>query len=33
VNPSLIAGVRVTIDGEHEFDGSLRGKLDKIFAE
>jgi F0F1-type ATP synthase delta subunit len=33
VNPSLIAGVRVTIDGEYEFDGSLRGKLDKIFAE
>ncbi|MGB7957354.1 MAG: F0F1 ATP synthase subunit delta [Minisyncoccia bacterium] len=33
VNPGLIAGVRVTIDGEHEFDGSLRGKLDKIFAE
>jgi F0F1-type ATP synthase delta subunit len=33
VNPGLIAGVRITIDGEYEFDGSLRGKLDKIFAE
>ena len=32
VNPALVAGVRITIDGEYEFDGSLRGKLDKIFG-
>jgi len=31
-NPNLIAGVRITTDGEYEFDGSLRGKLDKIFG-
>jgi F0F1-type ATP synthase delta subunit len=28
----LIAGVRVLIDDEREFDGSLKGKLDKLFA-
>ena len=33
VNPGLVAGVRITVDGEYEFDGSLRGKMDKIFAE
>ena len=33
VDPGLIAGVRVIIDDEYEFDGSLRGKLDKIFAK
>ncbi len=33
VNPGLIAGVRVTIDGEYEFDGSLRDKLNKMFSE
>ncbi len=33
VNPSLVAGVRITVDGEYEFDGSLRGKMDRIFAE
>ena len=32
LNPNLVAGVRITIDGEYEFDGSLRGKLDKIFG-
>lgn len=31
VNPDLVAGVRIVIDGEREFDGSLKGKLDKIF--
>jgi F0F1-type ATP synthase delta subunit len=30
-NPSLVAGVRITVDGEKELDGSLRGKLNKIF--
>ena len=31
VNPSLVAGVRVTINGEQEFDNSLAGKLKKVF--
>jgi F0F1-type ATP synthase delta subunit len=31
-NPDLVAGVRVTVNGEREFDGSLKGKLDKLFA-
>jgi F0F1-type ATP synthase delta subunit len=32
VNPDLVAGVRIILDGETEFDGSLKGKLDKIFS-
>jgi F0F1-type ATP synthase delta subunit len=32
-DPGLVAGVRVVINGEREFDGSLKGKLDKLFAE
>ena len=31
INPALIAGVRVTIDNETEFDASLYGKLRRIF--
>lgn len=31
INPSLVAGVRITIDGEQEFDGSLQHKLQKLF--
>lgn len=31
VNPELIAGVRITMNGEFIFDESLKGKLDKIF--
>lgn len=31
VNPGLIAGIRVTLDGEREFDGSLKRKLDRLF--
>jgi F0F1-type ATP synthase delta subunit len=33
INSALVAGVRIVIDNEKEFDGSLKGKLDKIFAE
>lgn len=33
INPDLIAGVRIVVDGEREFDGSLKGKLDKMFRE
>lgn len=31
INPDLIAGVRVTIDGERELDTSLNHKLSKMF--
>lgn len=31
LDPELIAGIRLVIDDEMQFDGSLRGKLDKIF--
>lgn len=31
INNQLVAGTRITIDGEREFDNSLRGKLNKIF--
>ena len=32
IDPNLVAGVRIVIDGEKEFDGSLKGKLDKMFS-
>lgn len=32
INPFLVAGVRVTIDGEKELDMSLRRKLNKLFS-
>lgn len=32
VNPHLLAGVRVVVDGEREFDGSLKGRLDDMFG-
>ena len=31
INPALIAGARVTIDGEQELDNSLARKLKKMF--
>ncbi|OGY99107.1 MAG: hypothetical protein A2945_05310 [Candidatus Liptonbacteria bacterium RIFCSPLOWO2_01_FULL_52_25] len=31
-NPELIAGVRVTVNDELQFDGSLRTKLDTLFS-
>jgi len=31
LNPSLVAGVRITIDGESEIDNSLARKLHKLF--
>jgi len=31
VRPDLVAGMRVLMDGEREFDGSLKRKLDTIF--
>jgi F0F1-type ATP synthase delta subunit len=32
VDRRLMAGVRVLVDGEREFDGSLKRKLDALFA-
>ncbi len=32
VSPELVAGIRVTVDGERELDGSLKGKMDKMFG-
>ena len=32
INQDLIAGIRVIVNGEREFDGSLKGKLDKLFV-
>lgn len=32
VDPSLIAGVRVTVDGEKELDWSMRRRLDSLFS-
>ena len=32
VRPEIIAGVRIEIDGEREFDGSLKRKLDRLFV-
>ena len=31
VNPELVAGVRITVDGEEELDNSLQNKLNKLF--
>lgn len=31
LNPSLIAGVRITINGEKELDNSLKRRLKKLF--
>ena len=30
-NPALVAGVKITINDERQFDGSLKRKLDKLF--
>jgi F0F1-type ATP synthase delta subunit len=31
IDPELIAGVRIVMDDELQFDGSLKGKLDALF--
>ena len=31
INPELIAGIRITVNGEKQLDFSLKNKLDKIF--
>ncbi len=32
IDPALVAGVTVTVNEELQFDGSLKGRLDKMFA-
>jgi F0F1-type ATP synthase delta subunit len=32
IRPDLIAGIKVVIDGELQFDGSFKGKVDKMFG-
>ena len=32
VNPELVAGVKIIVNDELQFDGSLKGKLDKLFG-
>lgn len=32
INSELIAGVRITQNGERQFDGSLRAKIEQLFA-
>lgn len=32
LNPSLVAGVKITVNDEMEFDGSMQAKLQKLFA-
>ncbi len=31
INPELVAGVRITVDGEEELNNSLQSKLNKLF--
>lgn len=31
INPELVAGVRITVNGEEELNNSLQGKLNKLF--
>ena len=31
MRPELVAGMRIVVDGEREFDESLKRKLDKLF--
>jgi F0F1-type ATP synthase delta subunit len=32
IDPRLIAGVKITVDDDMQLDGSLKGKLDKLFG-
>jgi F0F1-type ATP synthase delta subunit len=32
INPELVAGVKIIVNDELQFDGSLKGKLDKLFG-
>lgn len=30
-DPSLVAGIKITVDGERQFDGTLKRKMEKMF--
>ena len=32
IDPALVAGAKITIDDEMQFDGSLKRKIEKLFA-
>jgi F0F1-type ATP synthase delta subunit len=32
INPELVAGIKILVNDELQFDGSLKGKLDKLFG-
>jgi F0F1-type ATP synthase delta subunit len=32
IDPALVAGLRLIVDDEMQFDGTLKGKLDKMFT-
>lgn len=32
IDPELVAGVKIIVNDELQFDGSLKGKLDKLFG-
>jgi len=32
IDPELVAGVKIILNDELQFDGSLKGKLDKLFG-
>ena len=32
IDPSLVAGVKIIVNDERQIDGSLKGKLDKLFG-
>jgi F0F1-type ATP synthase delta subunit len=33
INPDLIAGIKITINDEMQFDGSMSRKIKKLFSE
>ncbi|SRR5258708_4965891 len=33
IDPRLIAGVKITVNDDMQFDGSLKGKMDKLFSD
>ena len=32
IDPTLVAGIKVTINDEMQFDGTMKAKLDKLFT-
>lgn len=31
IQPELIAGIKIMVDGQLQFDGSMKGKIDRMF--